>query len=85
MFSTVQGFYEHSLLKNARAVLIIAQIACLIPVSGILNNDLHAIEFSYVSVRVVLSVIVQASVACMAVSYSVVFLLYDCRLRAAGI
>lgn len=82
--STMKSFYKHSLIQNERIVLILSQIICLIPVSGILTNDLHAIKFSYISVKVLLFVVVQASIACMLITYSVVFVIYDCRLRTAG-
>lgn len=82
--SNVKAFYEHSFIKNARIIIIMSQITCMMPVSGVLSNDLHAIEFSYFSIKLVLFMVVQASVACMAVTYSIVFVRYTCRLKAAG-
>lgn len=60
------------------------QLTFMMPVSGILNNDLHAIEFSYLSIRLVLFIVIQGSVACMVITYSIVFVRYNCRLTAAG-
>lgn len=79
-----EPFCEHSLIKKGKLVLIVSQITFIIPVYGILNEDFHAIKFSYFSAKTILFVVVQASVACMVVCYSIIFVRYNCRLIAAG-
>lgn len=81
---TLTTFHENSFIKNSKTILIMAQVICMIPVSGILSNDLHQIKFSYMSLKVILFLIVDASVACMVFTYSVVFVQYTCKLEAAG-
>lgn len=80
----VRKFYENTFIKNATIILAMTQIFCLIPVSGIFSNDFHAINLSYFSIRFILFVIVAASIACMSLTYCVVFVKYNCRLKAAG-
>lgn len=84
MVSVVRTFCENSLIKNGKVVLLMTQVFCMLPVSGVFKNDLQAIGFSYFSVKVILFAAVTASISCMSVTYSAVFVLYHCRLTAAG-
>lgn len=85
MASVVHTFCENSLIKNAKVILLMTQVFCMLPVSGVLKNDLQAIGFSYFTVKVILFVAITISISCMSVTYSVVFIRYHCRLTAAGI
>lgn len=78
-------FTENSLITNAKMVLVMTQVFCMVPISGILSNDLQAISMPRFSIKIFLFIAVMASVLCMSAAYSVVFVRYDCRLRAAGV